>query len=325
MQVCIQHMESVQVRENRDGGEIVIQIAPNGVIAVSGYVRNASLWSIQTGELLHTLPGHRSFVTKASFTYDSSRVLTMDGDTHAKIWDVSTGNLLHYFGIGPSIVHSIKYSSDASMFVAGCEDSRVRLWDATTGGLLKTFEGHTDRVWNVAFSPDMTKIASGSYDGEVKIWDVGSMQCLRTLKHETQHVYSLTFSPDSAKIVVGLNIYIFMWDVDGVLQWIYHGPGPFMSSSFSHDGTMVATGTDKGHIDVFHVETLGYGKLLSSSKADDKVWSIFFTADGQNIMSCTKSVRIYRTPNKLVKARARLHSAVKTDNLTKIHEILNSF
>ena len=123
MQVYIHHGISTS-RENRDGGEIVIQIAPNGVIAVSGYVRNASLWSIQTGELLHTLPGHRSFVTKASFTYDSSRVLTMDGDTHAKIWDVSSGNLLHYFGIGPSMVHSIEYSSDASMFVAGCEDMR---------------------------------------------------------------------------------------------------------------------------------------------------------------------------------------------------------
>lgn len=47
----------------------------------------AVVWSATTGEALHTLRGHSSYLLSAAFSPDGSRILTTSADKTAKIWD----------------------------------------------------------------------------------------------------------------------------------------------------------------------------------------------------------------------------------------------
>ncbi len=65
--------------------------SPDGTrLVTASKDRTAKIWDVLTGNCLHTLQGHTSFVNSASFSPDGTKVVTASVDKTAKIWDVAS-------------------------------------------------------------------------------------------------------------------------------------------------------------------------------------------------------------------------------------------
>ena len=57
----------------------------------------AKLWNSETGQLIHSLEGHKGTVWSAVFSKDGDRILTASNDNTAKLWNAETGQLIRSF------------------------------------------------------------------------------------------------------------------------------------------------------------------------------------------------------------------------------------
>ena len=66
--------------------------------------KNARIWDLTSGRILHDLVGHNGIVTCSKFSPDGNRVVTGGTDATVRIWDVETGNQLQVIkGLGGSV------------------------------------------------------------------------------------------------------------------------------------------------------------------------------------------------------------------------------
>ena len=63
-------------------------ISPDGrLIASAGKDRSIKLWSMRSGNLIHTLKGHTGEVTAIALAPNQRTVVSASGDSSIKIWD----------------------------------------------------------------------------------------------------------------------------------------------------------------------------------------------------------------------------------------------
>ncbi len=143
-------------------------IAPDGTVVATAKAREADLWDVASGKLLHRLVGHTSLVTDVEFSPDGSTVVTASADHDARTWNVADGRLAqllrgHFFAVrSASFSPSGRWIVTSSQFTAG-------LWDASTGRLVMFLQGNAKPLTGATFSPDGTWILTGSENGSVRI------------------------------------------------------------------------------------------------------------------------------------------------------------
>jgi WD40 repeat protein len=167
-----------QVRVYSDAGELLSTIdvaagratlSPDGATVATTKGKIAQLWDAATGELLHTLAGHRSLVTDAEFSPDSHELVTVSDDHDGRIWSVQSGRLLHVLRAHFFAVRTGSYSPDgrwivtASQFTAG-------LWNAGTGQLVFYLGRDTKPLTGASFSRNGNWILTGSLDGTARVY-----------------------------------------------------------------------------------------------------------------------------------------------------------
>ena len=58
-------------------------------------MKTVMLWNASSGELLHTLNGHKDRVYSVMYSPTGETLASGGGDGKVKIWDASSGELLH--------------------------------------------------------------------------------------------------------------------------------------------------------------------------------------------------------------------------------------
>jgi WD40 repeat protein len=156
-------------------------LSPDGGTVATTKGKDAQLWDASTGQLLHTLEGHRSSVTDAEFSPDSRELVTVSVDHTGRIWNVRSGRLVRVL-VGHILpVRTGSYSPDghwivtASQFTAG-------LWNAGTGQLVFYLVGHTAPLTGASFSPAGDWILTGSKDGTARVYHCEICQPLPQLE-----------------------------------------------------------------------------------------------------------------------------------------------
>ena len=138
------------------------------------------------------LKGHRDSVLSATFSADSSSIVTTSEDGTAIVWDAASGDQLYTLAGHTAAVTAAAFSPTGARIVTASNDGTVKIWDArvtadsddvaagedepaeetdTGRKEILTLAGHSREVTSVAFSPgDGRYILTASVDGKAILW-----------------------------------------------------------------------------------------------------------------------------------------------------------
>lgn len=147
--------------------------------------RTVKIWSIEYGETIGVLRGHKRGVWSVAFSPQG---------TNLQISGAASG------------------SSARGYIVTGSGDKTVKIWSLSDYSCLVTLEGHTNSVLKVLWMPPISGsdksqashdrrgplVASAGGDGLVKVWEVNSGECVSTLDNHEDRVWALAARPASA-------------------------------------------------------------------------------------------------------------------------------
>lgn len=140
------------------------------LLATGGRDRIARLWDVPSGQLLHTLTGHDSWIKGVAFSPAGNLLATASADHTVRLWNTATGELADVFSDFADGVHTVAFSPDGGMLATGSGNA-AQIWDAATGEQRYELNGHSGGVHGVAFSPDGLLLATVGYDAQVLLWD----------------------------------------------------------------------------------------------------------------------------------------------------------
>ena len=174
---------------------------------------DSRIWDPASGQLLHTLNGHRGATvccTAWGFRPDGRPMLATGGvDRTVLIWDAETGELLRRLTGHTDGVYSAAwgYRPDGPpMLATGSFDKTARIWDADTGESVHVLTGHTNFVQSVLWSMGADRqplLVTGSTDGTARLWDPASGQHVRTIASRPASIRTLGWArlPDGRQLL----------------------------------------------------------------------------------------------------------------------------
>lgn len=275
----------------------------------------AELWDVATGAIRGELIGHRDYISRARFSPDGSRIVTVSTDNTAKIWD-SAGKLIASLQEnGPAVVYSASYNRSGRTFLSVGDDGTAKVWDARSGSVLQTFAGRGGIETHACWSPDGTRVAMADISGTVEIWDVesgrkvGSVGTAERSDALLDILWDVVFSPDGTRIATvqthsaealeaGTSDapVADVWDTSTGKHLVrMTAPTDLRSARFSPDGMRLWTSTgDRGSM-LWDAKT---GDMLAIlGKHDDDITAAAFNPSGDTIATASDdgAVKIWRT------------------------------
>jgi len=102
--------------------------SPDGKYLASGHLdNNVRLWNPETGDLLHTLTGHKRWVFTLAWSRDSKTLISGSYDRTQRYWDAAAGRLLRVLNVPRGI------ASPDDRFQAECVVNAIRFWETESG------------------------------------------------------------------------------------------------------------------------------------------------------------------------------------------------
>jgi WD40 repeat protein len=130
-----------------------VSISPDGrTLALSGvidkepssrdkapvYQGEVKLWEMQTGKLLHTLPGHIGWVGAVAFSPLGSTLVTGNSDGTMELWDAATGKLVRTLKGEEGVPEALAFSPGGTILYSLKGWGRMEVWHLPSGQLLRT-------------------------------------------------------------------------------------------------------------------------------------------------------------------------------------------
>jgi len=230
-------------------------------LVVGCYDRQAALWEVREGNLLHNLAGHKSSVDTAVFSSDGKLLATGSPDNTAMLWEVKTGRPLHTFFGCSGLTNCLAFHSNDTMLICGSSDGSVRFYSVTDGKLLYNLPERSSTVSWMALSPDSKVLATVHYGKAIQLWDVHNAKLLYNLKPFSPGITSVRFSTDG--LILAASDYqdrsVKLWNTyDGKLMHVI--AGNLTCAEFSQDGATLVTGDEAGSLKF-------WGRMVITRKA----------------------------------------------------------
>jgi WD40 repeat protein len=157
------------------------------------------VWSLESGELLHTLKGHWDQVVAVRFTPDGKTLISAAWDKTVRIWSLATGKELRRLEGHTGVVTGLELSRDGKTVVTSSQDGTIRVWHLVGGK-----ERRRMKCWayEISLGPDDHTLAAAA--GDVLLWDVRTGKELRRIKRkgENPSVTGVRFAPDGKTLAV---------------------------------------------------------------------------------------------------------------------------
>ncbi len=154
-----------------------------------------------SGEIIHTMQGHRKFISAMEFSNDgglfASGSREFQGFGEIILWDTNPTIKLMYEGNRPNGVEEIAFSSNKT-WMATSSGGFVQIWSILEQRL---FTNMTIFGTSLAFSPDEKLLAVGSYDGSIHFFQVPSGDKLTVLQGHSGRIMDMIFTADGSNLL----------------------------------------------------------------------------------------------------------------------------
>lgn len=238
------------------GYVIAVAVSPNSLqVATTSTCGGVDLWSVETGEHLASLQGHRRNVFSVDFSPDGSMLLTTAGDCSTRLWNLENKRCM---GILWGSTFSASFAPHTHEFVTGGTDGVAQLWDYVTGEIVREYCGHTKQIHCVAFSPSGLLLLTASGDNSLRLWDKETGTCTQAFNSHTHAVLGVAFSTDGDFFMsASADHTAKVWSTESgecTITFVGH-KGAVNCAVMSHDGLAVLTASDDGTARIWSVAT----------------------------------------------------------------------
>jgi len=285
-------------------------ISPDGKIVATSW-RNektglVTLWSVETGQRIKELIGHKKTIGAVIFSPDGKLLATSSRwDNVINIWSVDSAEIIQTIELsrGPEI---IAFSPDSRQLAyTESRDSRnIYIWSIPDSKITQSIKTNVYRLGVVIFlSGSESLLAVG--EREVKIFSLKTGEMIKSFWLDEDDVRAAALSQDEKHLAV-----IFFDSLRLVSLETYKTEKAFdierellYTLAFSHDGKMLA-GAPEGSgykplkISVWSTETGDLVKELEGHLYDygapSRIWTVAFTPDDKALISVgmEKSIKI---------------------------------
>lgn len=193
--VCaLPHGTGTSSRDKKNKDVTTLEWSSDGkLLATGSYDGVARVWS-RTGELVHTLKGHKGPIFSLKWNKQGNYLLSGSYDKTTIVWDVSgsTGVIEQQFQDHRAPALDVDWKDDTT-FASCSTDKTVHICQVGKPKPLKTYTGHTDEVNAVKWDPSGTLLASCSDDCTAKVWNVEDdrKDPMQDFKSHQQEIYTV--------------------------------------------------------------------------------------------------------------------------------------
>jgi WD40 repeat protein/tetratricopeptide (TPR) repeat protein len=219
-------------------------------LLTGGHDGTARLWDARTGQQAGEALKHDGPVSRARFSPDGRRVLSVArGAVH--LWDVAGRRPLRTMRPPHGSVHTAAFRSDGLVILAECDDDTVRLWDTDGGQAAPTLP----LAWpgQARLSRDGRHVLTLGGDHGAQLWNVSLGESPQPLDETSRYVQMPRgawlrepdyqgLSPDGRRLIVAAKGTVRVWDA--VTGEPLAGPAGYRGrasrATLSRDGRLVA-------------------------------------------------------------------------------------
>ena len=253
------------------GAKTIVESHGSGIFIITTPEDVTRLYGLPTGEEFLTLQGQ---IKALALSPDNKILATSDTDV-TRLWDVKTGAELFKLDVTQFSTNVlVAFSPDGSILATGGNPRTINLWNVKTGSklatLLATFvdSSGSAEAEGLAFSPD-SSILAVKYLNYTRLWDLKTnLERNISLTDQIKDADVLKFSPDG-KILLTANwsyeigSQIQLWEINTERKMLVLQGHPYHIRTlvFSHDGKILASGSDDGTILLWDWE-----KIISKAK-----------------------------------------------------------
>ena len=280
-------------REAREPGCLVFTSGGDSLIVTTNDGPIRSWHFVKESQSIAQIVAHQAEVWGLAFTPDSRELISSADDHDIKIWNPRDGGLRSTLKGHTAMVSSVAVSPDGKLLASAGFENTVRLWDLPGGTPRSVLHGHTDKVRAVAFSSDGRLIASAGVDKTVRIWDAQSSKPILNFAGHTDVVRALAFEPHGTLLFSASNDRTIRGIDVNRRQEAFSLPCPEQNSAlaFSGDGSLLASGDEKGTLTIWDAKTLS--RQQSYKGADSAITGgLSFAPDGRTLAAGCDDGRI---------------------------------
>ena len=198
-------------------------------------------------------------------------------------------------------IQTVAYSpGNPSLFASAGDTGAIKVWNLQND-TVTTLGSHADTVNALIFSPNGRWLVSGSDDYTFKVWDVSQRIEIRSLQHISDwtrsQIKAVAFSPDGRHLATA-GVHVKLWDTLGwseitTLQhdeWLW-------AVAFSSDGTLLATGDNRGQINVWDLQN--QHAVTQLHVGSNSVYTVQFSPNDQILAGAgyEGKVKLWTVPN----------------------------
>lgn len=231
-------------------------------LVATGFVDGKlQLWRMSTGQLEHSLQGHRRFIKGLAISADT-KILASMAENEVRIWLLETAECMHVIPLESSSHHMSTMSPDSAT-IAICDKNKGFIYDLKTGQHMMSFDSPDIPFTSMVFSHDSTLLILVLEDGKIHIWNLATARRERILAIQSDRS-------------------------DGEATYYSR-----TAVAFSHDSSLVACQSHDFTIKIVNVMTGTCVQTLDENEAD--LECLAFSSDSKLVASrsCDSIVRVW--------------------------------